>query len=196
MRLEDAALYLELDCAPETPDAAAVLATAAIAGGVDVLEMPGGDAMSPAVRAAIVEVCRREDALAVVTDDCAAVLAAGADGVLLTGPDVALGYARATLGMAALVGVRAKAVNDAQLALEVGVDYLVYAGGAATPGVLAMLPRAAGSIVYAGRVDGPETAREVVAGGMYRLSLTASQALGDDVTESIAVFARLIGRCL
>ncbi len=196
MRLEDAALYLELDVPLTNPDAAAALAAAAIAGGADILETPGGDTIGRAVLEAIVAVCRRDDALVVVRDDCAFAAAGGADGVLLSRPDASPGQARAVLGMDALLGMRSHTVDEARLALEVGIDFLVHVGGGASPGVFAALPGAAGNILYAGGIEGPDVGAAVVSGGVYRLCVKASGVPDGALTPYVAAYSRLLGRCL
>jgi len=196
MRLEDAALYLQLDRAPSAPADAASLVRAAIAGGADVIQMPGTDGMAAETHAAIVAVCREDDALVLVADDCAAAIAAQADGVVLSGSEGSLGQARASLGMTALVGMQVGHIDEAGLALEVGVDFLIYVGGTATPGAFAMLAGAAGNILYAGGLDGPDAARAVVAGGVYRLCVAASRVQDGNVAENVAAYSRILGRCL
>ena len=113
MRLEDAFLYMILDAsggaAPEE------VCAAAIAGGVDIIHASSSE-MDRSRLAAVREICRRDDALLVVSDDAAAASAVDADGVHLGSVEDSIGQARAIMGGAGVLGVSTQSGNDAPCA--------------------------------------------------------------------------------
>lgn len=126
-RLQAARLYL---CTGVRPDLAA-FADAALAGGVDVIQLrekgPEGPLEARAELAAVAvlaEVCARHGALLAVNDRADVALAAGADVLHLGQDDLPVEWARRVVGEDVIVGRSAhSAAETAAAAEEPGVDY-------------------------------------------------------------------------
>ena len=191
MRLEDALLYVILEKVPT--GGVGAFCEAAIAGGVDVIHL--GRALAGEASAAG-DVCRRDDALLIISDDAAVAVANAADGTHISDASEPVGQYRAAMGEAGLVGVSTRNRNDALLALEMGVDYLLHWEGVACAAAFASLPGAAGNALFAAGLTGLDDARAVVASGVYRLCLDATALDGDDVTGSAAAYSRILGRSI
>jgi len=191
MRLEDALLYLILEKEPS--GGAGAFCEAAIAGGVDVIHLGRG---MVGAAAAVREVCCRNDALFIVSDDPAVAVANKADGTHISDASEPVGQYRAIMGDQGLVGVSTHSRNDALLALEMGVDYLLHWEGAACGAAFATLPGAAGNALFAAGLAGLDDARAVVDSGIYRLCIDAAALEGDDVTARAAAYSRILGRSI
>jgi len=194
MRLEDSLLYLILDSAVGS-DAAGFCA-ASIAGGVDVIHIPADMSGDEGIVASVRDVCRRDDALFVVSDDADVAVDVESDGLHLSSAAQSVGQARAMIGVDGLVGVSTQAVNDAILALEIGADYLLHWAGTGCPAAFSGLPGAAGSVLFAAGLSSLDDARAVVDGGVYRLCIDSKLLDVDDVTGSAAEFSRVLGRSI
>lgn len=191
MRLEDALLYVILEKEPS--GGVGDFCAAAIAGGVDVIHLGRGLAgEAAAVRA----VCRRDDALFIVSDDATVAVASAADGTHISDASEPVGQVRAVMGEDGLVGVSTRSRNDALLALEMGVDYLLHWEGTACASAFASLPGAAGNALFAAGLAGLDDARTVVASGVYRLCINAAALDGADVTAAAAAYSRILGRSI
>jgi len=191
MRLDDALLYVILETEPA--GGVGPFCESAIAGGVDVIHL----APALAGRADVVrDVCRRADALFILSEDAAAALASGADGTHMRDASEPVGQYRAVMGGEGLVGVSTRNRNDALLALEMDVDYLLHWEGTACAAAFAALPGAAGNTLFAAGLAGLDEARAVVESGIYRLCIDATALAGDDVTGRAAAYSRLLGRCI
>ncbi|HEY0816259.1 MAG TPA: thiamine phosphate synthase [Pseudonocardia sp.] len=126
-RLQAARLYL---CTGVRPDLAA-FADAALAGGVDVIQLrekgPDGPLEARAELAAVAvlaEVCARHGALLAVNDRADVALAAGADVLHLGQDDLPVEWARRVVGEDVIIGRSAhSAAETAAAAEEPGVDY-------------------------------------------------------------------------
>ncbi|MFG1921292.1 thiamine phosphate synthase [Cryptosporangium sp. NPDC048952] len=122
-RLADARLYL---CTPDRPDLAE-FADAALAGGVDVIQLreKGIEARHELERLEILQAaCRKHGALLAVNDRADVALAAGADVLHLGQDDLPVEHARRILGDDVLIGrsTHDPAQADAAAA-QPGVDY-------------------------------------------------------------------------
>ncbi|GAA0225760.1 thiamine phosphate synthase [Cryptosporangium japonicum] len=122
-RLADARLYL---CTPDRPDLAE-FADAALAGGVDVIQLraKGIEARYELERLALLKAaCERHGALLAVNDRADVALAAEADVLHLGQGDLPVGTARRILGNDVLIGrsTHTPAQADAA-ATQAGVDY-------------------------------------------------------------------------
>jgi thiamine monophosphate synthase len=191
MRLEDALLYLILDAVPAV--GIETFCEAAIAGGVDAIQLgPALCAEASVVR----DVCARDDALFIVSDRALGATGNQADGVLIHDASLPIGQYRGMMADGAIVGMATRSRNDALLALEMGVDYVLHWEGILSPATFAALPGAAGNALFAAGLTGIDDARRVVDAGVYRLCIEASVLNGDDVTESAAAFSRLLGRSI
>jgi hypothetical protein len=191
MRLEDALLYVILE--KEPPGGVGAFCEAAIAGGVDVIQLARGLADEASV---VREVCRRTDALFIVSDDAAVAAASGADGTHISDATEPVGQYRAVMGEKGLVGVSTRSRNDALLALEMGVDYLLHWEGTGCAAAFASLPGAAGNALFAAGLTGLDDARLLVESGVYRLCIDAGALDGADVTASAAAYSRILGRSI
>jgi len=126
-RLARARLYLCTGLRPDLAD----FADAALAGGVDVLQLrekgPDGPLEARAELAALdvlAEVCARHDALLAVNDRADIALAAGADVLHLGQDDLAVPWARRVVGDDVVIGRSSHNADEtAAAAAEPGVDY-------------------------------------------------------------------------
>lgn len=190
MKLEDALLYLTVDGEGVAGDVLVERCGAFIAAGADVLEFSG---VAASGLSRLVEVCREGDALAMVRDDPEAAVAAGADGVLLTPDGTGIGMARAIVGLDRLVGLLAFDVEQAALGVEVGVDLLVFCGGA---GALAAFRGQGGVVLYAGGIRELTDAQGVIEQGVFRLCIDDGILGGTNPAGELATISRLLGRCV
>jgi thiamine-phosphate pyrophosphorylase len=122
-RLHDARLYL---CTPDRPDLAE-FADAALAGGVDVIQLrekgmaAGGEV---GARGVLGEACARHGALLAVNDRADVALASGADVLHLGQDDLPVGWARRIVGDEVVVGRSSHSADETLAAAEEpGVDY-------------------------------------------------------------------------
>jgi thiamine-phosphate pyrophosphorylase len=122
-RLADARLYL---CTGNRPDLAE-FADAALAGGVDVIQLreKGMEARDElAALSVLAEVCARHGALLSVNDRADVALAAGADVLHLGQDDLPVDWARKILGQDVVIGRSTHDLAQASAAaVEPGVDY-------------------------------------------------------------------------
>jgi len=193
LKLEDAQLCLVLDAATVPPARWAGLCREAIAGGVDLIQLalpPGQPVELDAVR----DVCREDDALLVIDGPPEAAAQAGADGVHLSSATVPIGYARSVVGAAGLIGLSSRTADEAAMALDLDPDYLLHYTEARSAAALAGLGVARSVLFVAGLRDAEEAAG-VVAGGVYRLAVGLEQG-EPSVTEKMAGYSRLLGRCI
>lgn len=192
MKLADAFLYL--DVVGEDWDVGELesFCAAAIAGGVDVVELNGSAGRS-AVEAAIAA-CRREDALLLVAHNVSLAAEAGADGVIIDIEDVSVGEARAGMDESALVGSATQSLDEAILAVEVGVDFVVHGGGRACAGVFAQIGAEAGIPLFAAGIESRDDARALTEAGVYRLCIRSDVIGREDATAAAASFSRMLGR--
>jgi thiamine-phosphate pyrophosphorylase len=130
-RLADARLYLCTGARRDTRDLAE-FADAALAGGVDILQLRDkSDAGAPlearqelAALEVLAEACARHDALLAVNDRADVALAVGADVLHLGQDDLPVHWARRILGDGPVIGRSTHALGEAeQAAVEPGVDY-------------------------------------------------------------------------
>ena len=130
-RLASARLYLCTDARRDTGDLAEFV-DAALAGGVDIVQLRDKQAGLPALEAkdelaalkVIAEACARHDALFSVNDRADIAIAAGADILHLGQDDLPVEIARRIVGDGMLIGRSTHDVEQAQAAMtEPGVDY-------------------------------------------------------------------------
>jgi len=170
-----------------------VLCSGAIAGGVDVVQFSAG--IEQGALAEAVGVCRDDDALAVVAEDASLAAAVGAAGVHLDSPDASVGLARAMLGGEGIVGLSSRSFEDAQLACEVGADYVLhFAEGGCPVAAFGGCRDLAGLPLYAAGVRSPEDARMLVEQGVYRIGVTADDVDAGRITEHFVEYSRALGR--
>ncbi len=191
MRLEDALLYVVIEVPPLT--GVMPFCEAVIAGGADIIHL--GNTLAGAAPA-VCELCRRADALLVVSGDAVAARAAGADGLHVADMTAPVGQYRAVLGRNGIVGVSTRTRTDAMLALEMGVDYLLHWAGTGCAAVFGSLPGAAGNALFAAGLQSLDDAQGVIDSGVYRLCIDATLLEDGDSSENAAAFSRLLGRCM
>jgi thiamine-phosphate pyrophosphorylase len=129
-RLDDARLYLCTDARTGRGDLAE-FADAALAGGVDVIQLrdkgPDGPLEARAELAALevlAEACARHGALLAVNDRADVALAAGADVLHLGQDDLPVEWARKVVGRDVVIGRSAHSADETAVAAdETGVDY-------------------------------------------------------------------------
>lgn len=191
MRLEDALFYVILDHVPVI--GLVPFCEAAIVGGVDVIHMAAclKDVSSP-----VREICSRDDALLVISDDPAAARDRGADGAHISDATLPVGQVRAMLGPDCLVGVSSRSRSDAMLALEMEVDYLLHWEGTSCAAEFAALPGATGNVLFAAGLNTLEEVRTVVDSGIYRVCIDASLLENGDVTGNAIALSKLLGRSM
>lgn len=192
MHLEDAFLCVSLDV-DAVVGSSAEWCRHAIAGGADLVMLhPGSGDYS--MLQPVADICRDDDAMLVLSGDPDAGTFLGADGVHLPGVDANIGEARAVMGLCCLVGVSVGSIDEARLALQIGADYLLYTGEDLS--VLPVLRSIATVPMYVSDGGDFERAKDVIDAGVFRLSVNGSGIAVGDVTESIAEFSRLLGRCI
>jgi len=198
MRLEDSQLYLILDTAGKSPDQLDSFCTDAIAGGADMVQVLFNDEQKISVDLLkrIKEICKHDDALFLLQNNADLALEVEADGILLDSSSMPIGQIRAVLGMDAIVGILSKNKTDAELGIEVGADYILHSEGIACASVFAALPGAVGTPLFAAGINTIEEARQIVADGIYRLCIHSNSLAESNVTEQIAEYSRLLGRCI
>jgi len=198
MKLEDALLYLVVEVSLDDRRDIGLLCEGAIAGGVDILELrPAGN--SDAVKthiAAGVDACRREDALSIVTNDTTLAAETGAGGVLINDINLAFGTVKASLDPSQIVGVSTRTLDDAMLALEMGPDYVTHYAGTECVGHFGSLKFMAGIPLYAAGLQDFSQAESLTAGGIFRFCVHWKTGDGDNVTERMIEYSRLLGRSM
>jgi thiamine-phosphate pyrophosphorylase len=206
-RLADARLYLCTDARRDRGDLAE-FADAALAGGVDILQLRDKvDGRTPleareelAALAVLAEACARHDALLAVNDRADIALAAGADVLHLGQDDLPVTWARRVLGDDVLIGRSTHAVHEARAAAEEpGVDYFCTGPtwptptkpGRPAPG-LDLLRATAGTgrpWFAIGGIDRPERLEEVLAAGATRIVVVRAITDADDPTAAARALA-------
>lgn len=208
-RLADARLYLCTDARAERGDLAEFV-DAALAGGVDILQLRDKTAGAPlearqelATLEVLAEACRRHGALLAVNDRADVALAAGAQVLHLGQDDLPVHWARRLLGADVVIG---RSTHDpaqaADAAGEPGVDYFCTGPCWATPtkpgrpatgldlirGTAAMTPArpwfAIGGIETTARLD------EVLAAGAQRVVVVRGITEATDPRAAAAAFAQ------
>lgn len=198
MRLEDSQLYLILDTTGKSPDQLDSLCADAIAGGVDVIQVliNGEQEISIDLLKRIKDICRHDDALFLLQNNADLASEVAADGVLLDSGSMPIGQIRAVLGMDALVGILSKNKTDAELGIEVGADYILHSEGMACASVFAALPGAVGLPLFAAGINTIDEARQIVEDGIHRFCIHSNSLAESNITEQIAEYSRLLGRCI
>jgi thiamine-phosphate pyrophosphorylase len=211
-RLDDARLYLCTDARRSRRDLAE-FADAALAGGVDVLQLrdkgSDGDLEARdelAALAVLAEACARHGALLAVNDRADIALAAGADVLHLGQDDLPVSWARRVVGDEMIVGRSAHSAQEtATAADETGVDYFCVGPcwptptkpGRPAPGldlVRTVAGREPTRPWYAiGGIDRPRV-DEVLAAGARRVVVVRAITDAEDPTAAAAALkARLTG---
>ena len=196
MKLADALLCLVLDAEAAAGEGCGALCGEAIAGGVDIIQAPAGERLGVKEIGPLAAICRREDALFLVADDTRLAEQVKADGVLLTGPQMEVGLARAAMRSGSLVGLVSRTPDEAALALHVGADLILHYGGAESRACFEALKGRTTAPLFAAGLQSVEEARAVVATGIYRLCLDVRTLQTGAVRELISSISRLLGRIL
>jgi hypothetical protein len=194
VKFEDALLYVELTLNGARPTALDALCRAVAEGGADVLRIPSLEA-GVALRDVVAQ-CHEEGMLTVSGADPETAAGAGVDGVCLDGGSGSIAVARAVLSEETAVGVTTHSMDELRLAVEVGVDFVLHMDGAGAPGAFAAIGRRAGALLYAAGIDSAATAEAVTASGIFRLAVRVPGTEPRAVQGCVAVYARLLGRCV
>lgn len=194
MRLEDSLLYLILDSTISGEIAG--FCSLAIAGGVDVIHIPQEMSFDAGIISSVRDVCRNDDAMLIVSDNAFLAKEITADGVHLSSATDSVGQARGEVGVEGIVGMSTRSANDAILAIEVGVDYILHWSGRSCPAIFSGLPGATACTLFAAGLDSHDDASAVVESGVYRLCVEAKLLSDGNVTENAAYFSRILGRSM
>jgi thiamine-phosphate pyrophosphorylase len=195
-RLRAARLYLVIEAAP-----ARAVVPAAIAGGVDVVQLrekSASDDELVAAGRALRELCDEHGALLIVNDSADVALACDADGVHVGQDDEGVESVRARVGPDVLIGISTHSVEQIEAAELSEADYLgvgpVYATAtkpAVEPVGIELVRHAAGNAdkpwFAIGGIDS-ERAPEVVAAGAERIAVVrAIRDAGDPRAAAAAL---------
>ncbi|WCN39379.1 thiamine phosphate synthase [Aneurinibacillus uraniidurans] len=120
-------VYLVMGIGDVNGQSALAIARAAIAGGVDVIQLrekkaPLGDIIETGRK--LRELCRDHGVLFIVNDRVDVALLLEADGVHVGQDDLPADETRRLVGSDMFIGVSASSMEEAQRALELGADYL------------------------------------------------------------------------
>ena len=199
-RLDDARLYLCTGARRDRGDLAE-FADAALAGGVDILQLRDkSDSGAPleareemAALEVLAQACARHGALLAVNDRADVALAVGADVLHLGQDDLPVAWARRVIGDEPVIGRSTHAVGEAAAAaVEAGVDYFC-AGpcwptptkpGRPAPGldlIRAVAATGTGRPWFAiGGLDRPDRLDDVLAAGASRIVVVRAITEADD----------------
>ena len=193
-RLDDARLYLIC----ETIDPARL--EAALAGGVDIVELLEGDRSDAQLLDAAASVrpaCERHGALLMLNNRPQLVAQAGADGVHIDRPEIDIAQARATLGPEKLLGASTRTAEEIVAAQQLPLDYISVGPVHATPIRPDATPVGHALITYASRnsklplfaVGGiePHNTGAVAAAGAQRIAVVRAIGESSDPERSAAV---------
>lgn len=191
-RLHAARLYLVTPLRPGGRPLADVL-TAALAGGVDIVQLRDKDAEDGELLAAAAvarRLCDKAGALLIINDRPELVAPAHADGVHIGQDDGTIADARAAAGPAAIVGRSTHAPAQLAAAADDGADYAGVGPVHATPTKAGRPPVGLGYVRHAAdharlpwfAIGGitAENAGEVVAAGATRLAVVRAICEADD----------------
>jgi len=197
VRLEDSFIYFMIDASTGEASRIVSICETAIGCSADIVQLRGLGEGSRDIVDDVAAVCRRDDALLIIAGDPYLASETGADGVHLEEEDEAIGIARAVVGPERLVGMSSSDANEAQLAIEVGADYLLHGGGCEGAGALSGIGAGAGVPLFLRGLRSVDEARSVMEHGVYRICLDAAVLDAEgDVGEQVACYARLLGRCV
>ena len=199
MKLEDALFYMVIDAGVTLDSQVTDLCSAAIAGGVDIIRMEcdgSEECELEQMAQKVAEVCREEDALFIVGDNIEIAASVKADGVHFSSIESSVGMAKTCLGMNAIVGLSSTSVDEASLAIEVGVDYVLHLGGKDSHSTFSAISGGGGVPFFAGKITGMDDVRELVASGVYRFCIDSCMFEKDNITQQAAEYSRILGRCM
>lgn len=198
-------LYAITDADLQPPEVLSARVAAALSGGARMIQYRDKSADGARRReqaAAIVELCRRCDALSIINDDPLLAGEVGADGVHLGRDDAAIADVRRSLGAGSLIGVscynRLDLARDAQAA---GADYVAFGSVfpsptkpdavRAAPELLRQARRELNvPIVAIGGITA-ENAATVIAAGADAVAVITDVFAAPDVTAAAARIAAL-----
>ena len=213
-RLAEARLYLCTGARRDTGDLAE-FADAALAGGVDILQLreksDGGEPLEAKQEIAALEVlaeaCARHGALLAVNDRADVALAVGADVLHLGQDDLPVSVARRVIGDEPLIGRSTHAVSEAAAAaVEPGVDYFCTGPcwptptkpGRPAPGLDLLRTVARGSTTRPwfaiGGIDRRERLEQVLAAGATRIVVVRAITEAEDPKAAARALADRLAR--
>ncbi len=213
-RLAEARLYLCTGARRDTGDLAE-FADAALAGGVDILQLreksDGGEPLEAKQEIAALEVlaeaCARHGALLAVNDRADVALAVGADVLHLGQDDLPVSVARRVIGDEPLIGRSTHAVSEAAAAaVEPGVDYFCTGPcwptptkpGRPAPGLDLLRTVARGGTTRPwfaiGGIDRRERLEQVLAAGATRIVVVRAITEAEDPKAAARALADRLAR--
>lgn len=189
MYLEDAMLALYINIEESNNLNILEFCTEAIDGGIDMIVINGNDTN---IINDISGACKQEDALLALTD-ISLFDTIQANCFLNLGTDISIGQAAGMLCNEEKNGQYVASVNDAMMATEVGVDFLVFQQD--YPDKNSLMAIESSIPIYVGKIRSIEQAKEFADNGIIRMLLDAKDY--DEsipVTEYYASISRAIGR--
>jgi len=189
MYLEDAMLALYIDVEDTQTSDIANFCTKAINGGIDMIVVAGDTNSSTSQ---IAEVCKQEDILLVFTDISKFEEIQG-DCFLNMSNEISIGQAAGMLCNGEKNGQYVTSVNEALMATEVGVDFLVFQQE--YPDKNSLMAIESSIPIYVGKIRSIEQAREFAENGIIRMLLDIKDY--DEslpVTDYYAAISKAIGR--
>jgi len=188
MYLEDAMLALYIDVGNTQTSDIANFCTEAIQGGIDMIIIAGNNNSIQQ----IVEVCRQEDALLAFTDISRFEEIQG-DCFLNMSNETSIGQAASMLCKGEKNGQYVTSVNEALMATEVGVDFLVFQQD--YPDKNSLMAIESSIPIYVGKIKSIEKAKEFAANGIIRMLLDIKDYdESQPITEYYANISKAIGR--
>jgi hypothetical protein len=189
MYLEDAmlALYIDIEesCDSNIPD----FCTKAIDGGIDMIVIDG---QNTNIISEVADVCKREDALLSLTN-ISLFDTIHADCFLNMANDVSIGQAAGMLCNGEKNGQYVTSLNDAMMATEVGVDFLVFQQD--YPDKNSLMAIESAIPIYVGKIKSFELAKEFANNGIIRMMFDMKDYDNSlPVTDYYAAISKTIGR--
>jgi hypothetical protein len=189
MYLEDAMLALYIDIEKSSNSDIPDFCTKAIDGGIDMIVVAGQDT---SIISDIKKVCEQEDALLTFTD-ISLFDDIQADCFLNMENDISIGQAASMLCNGEKNGQYVATVNDAMMATEVGVDFLLFQQD--YPDKNSLMAIESSIPIYVGKIKSIEQAKEFANNGIIRMLFDMSDY--DDsqsITDYYATMSKAIGR--
>jgi len=189
MYLEDAMLALYIDVEKSRNSDIPEFCIKAIDGGIDMIVVDGQDT---SIISDIKKVCEQKDALLTLTD-ISLFYDIQADCFLNMENDVSIGQAAGMLCNGEKNGQYVISVNDAMMATEVGVDFLVFQQD--YPDKNSLMAIESAIPIYVGKIKSIEQAKEFAENGIIRMMLDIKDFDGaQPITDYYAAISKAIGR--
>jgi len=189
MYLEDAMLTLYIDVDNIRTSDIVDFCKEAVNGGIDMIVASG---QNISIISDIKKVCEQQDALITFTD-ISLFDEIQADCFLNMGNELSIGQAAGMLSKGEKNGQYVTSVNEALIATEVGVDFLVFKQD--YPDKNSLMAVESSIPIYVGKIKSIEQAKEFAEHGIIRMLLDANDYDNSmPVTDYYAEVSKLIGR--